>query len=369
MFSELVEKFERLKSYINDSEIQQKLHIIQSKIYELNEDLFKDRDKLKEIYEEQSKYEELFSLYIKVEKIIVTYQQNIDLMRQNKDFEELVQEENNLLTEELRKTIDKIENLLIPKLDNDDKPCFFEIKPGVGGIEACIFAEDLYKMYVQYLNKHNYQYTIYEIEYNLEGGINYVSFSVDDKSSFSKFRFESGIHRVQRIPITEASGRIHTSTAAVLVIPKLKKNDNIVIKPEDIRIDCFRSSGPGGQSVNTTDSAVRITHLPTNIVVSCQATKSQLQNREMAMEILYSRLMDLEYQKNKQMEQKLRNEIIKGNDRAFKIRTYNFNQSRVTDHRIDKSWFNIQEILNGDLSDILETVNKQIRLDQLKFSN
>jgi peptide chain release factor 1 len=245
-------------------------------------------------------------------------------------------------------------------LINDEKKAIFEIRPGVGGIEASLFAEELFRMYLNYIKAKSLSHEVYSITYNLEGGINEATFIVNEPESFGSFRFEGGVHRVQRVPKTEAMGRIHTSTVSVVVVPKFETTD-IEINPNEIRIDVYRSSGPGGQSVNTTDSAVRITHLPTGIIVTCQNGKSQHKNKEMAMSVLYSKLQDIEEEKREKEEKALRKQSVDTSDRSSKIRTYNFPQSRITDHRVNKSWFNINEVMEGYLDEIIPEVSLELR--------
>jgi peptide chain release factor 1 len=298
------------------------------------------------------------------------HNQILSILSNLKDTKELAQDEalkeqaDNeiaLLEENLANLYTKLELLLIEPLENDDKKALFEIRPGVGGVEAALFANDLLEMYQKYCLKNNLKIEIYSIDYNLEGGINEAVFLVDSENSYSTFRFESGVHRVQRVPKTETLGRIHTSTASVVVMPEIDLNTD-EISPNDLRIDVYRSSGPGGQSVNTTDSAVRITHIPTKITVTSQASKSQHKNKDVAMKILASRLYELEAEKISSQVNALRSESIMGGKRSSKIRTYNFPQGRITDHRIGKSWFNIEEVVyEGALENILETTNQIIR--------
>jgi len=274
---------------------------------------------------------------------------------------ELAQAEIESITLNLDELYTKLENLLVEPLKDDEKKALFEIRPGVGGVEAALFAEDLLGMYQKYCARNNIKIEIFSIDYNAEGGITGATFLADKTDCYGLFRFESGVHRVQRVPKTETLGRVHTSTASVVVMPKVDIN-SIEIKQSDLRIDVYRSSGPGGQSVNTTDSAVRITHLPTKITVTCQTSKSQHANKDMAMIVLASRLKEIEEEKVSSQLNNLRNESIMGGKRSSKIRTYNFPQGRITDHRIGKSWFNINEVVfEGFLEDILVTTNKVIR--------
>jgi peptide chain release factor 1 len=250
----------------------------------------------------------------------------------------------------------------VKPLENDDRKALMEFRPGVGGDEAAIFAEDLFNAYVKYSNIKGFKMEIVGIDYNQEGGISNATILVDDVGSYGIFRFEGGVHRVQRVPKTESAGRIHTSTASVVVMPKFEDVD-IQINANDLRIEVYRSSGPGGQSVNTTDSAVRITHIPTKLTVTCQNGKSQHKNKDMAMSVLYSRLQEIENEKKSSSEKEMRLQAIQGGDRSSKIRTYNFPQGRITDHRINKSWYIIDKFLAGEIDEIIETVNFEIRAE------
>jgi len=283
-------------------------------------------------------------------------------MLNDPDFAALAHDDLTKIEAEIDLLTKKIKEPTQKPLPNDDKKAIIEIRPGVGGVEASLFAEDLFRMYVRYCNIKGYKVENYSLEYNPEGGINEAVFMVNEDSSFGKFRFESGVHRVQRVPSTEALGRIHTSTASVVVMPKFEATD-VKIEAKDLRIDVYRSSGPGGQSVNTTDSAVRILHIPTKIIVTCQNGKSQHKNKEMAMSILMSKLYEIEHEKKASSEKELRSESIKGGDRSAKIRTYNFPQGRITDHRIGKSWFNIDTVISGEADEVITTVNSELRAD------
>ena len=290
---------------------------------------------------------------------IKSYEEGEKLLN-DPDFSTLATEQIEISTSKIDELMGQLIEITRKQLPNDEKKCIFEIRPGVGGIEAALFAEEVFRMYLNYLKNENIEVELYSLTYNPEGGINEGTFLVNDDYSFGKFRFEGGVHRVQRVPKTESMGRIHTSTISVSIVPKFDEK-SIDIDPNEIRIDVYRSSGPGGQSVNTTDSAVRITHLPTGIIVTCQNGKSQHKNKEMAMSVLYSKLKEIEDNKKLEEEQKLKKESVDTLDRSSKIRTYNFPQSRITDHRINESWFNINEIMQGDINEIINTTSTKLR--------
>lgn len=295
----------------------------------------------------------------RLENEVKSYQE-ASSMANDADLQELAAEQLKISEENISKLMGELSELNRKYLPNDEKKAIFEIRPGVGGVEASLFAEEMLKMYLNYIKAKNLSHEVYSITYNLEGGINEATFFIDEDNSFGTFRFEGGVHRVQRVPKTEAMGRIHTSTVSVVVIPKFDSAD-IEINPSEIRIDVYRSSGPGGQSVNTTDSAVRITHLPTGIIVTCQNGKSQHKNKEMALSVLYSKLQEIDEEKRSEEERKLRKQSVDTSDRSSKIRTYNFPQSRITDHRINKSWFNINEVMEGYLDEVISDVSLELR--------
>jgi peptide chain release factor 1 len=252
--------------------------------------------------------------------------------------------------------------LLIPKDEDDSKNTIIEIRAGTGGEEAALFAADLYRMYSRYAERQGWKTELMSMNDTGIGGIKEVSFSVQGNGVFGKLKFESGVHRVQRVPQTEASGRVHTSAATVAVLPEAEDVD-VHIDESELRIDVFRSSGPGGQSVNTTDSAVRVTHVPTGIVVSCQDEKSQHKNKAKALRILKARLLDnARMQQDKDRAQNRKSQIGSG-DRSERIRTYNFPQQRLTDHRIGLTLYKLNEILEGDLDEIIDSL---IEADNLR---
>jgi peptide chain release factor 1 len=257
----------------------------------------------------------------------------------------------------------ELQELLIPRDPHDDRDAIIEIRAGTGGDEAALFAADLYRMYQRYSERHGLRWEPMSLSDGTLGGIKEAIVAVRGPEAFGRLRRESGVHRVQRVPATETQGRIHTSAATVAVLPEAEEVD-IKIEPNDLKIDVFRSSGPGGQSVNTTDSAVRITHLPTGVVVSQQDQKSQLQNKLKAMEVLRARLLDRMIAEQEAARSRDRRAMVGTGDRSAKIRTYNFPQSRVTDHRINLSVHNLADVINGDLDALVEALRVASRQEQ-----
>lgn len=333
-------------------------------------DVIADFNRLNELAQERSDLTELVETFRRFQRVEQQIDENRQLMEEDSDPE--IQELAELELEQLEEEHDALEKqlklLLLPKDPNDDKNVIVEIRAGTGGQEAALFGGELYRMYERWAEEHSYKTELLSASESDMGGFKEVIFAVKGKGAYSRLKYESGVHRVQRVPVTESQGRIHTSAASVAVLPEVDDVD-IDIKDADIRIDIFRSSGPGGQSVNTTDSAVRITHLPTGIVISCQDEKSQLQNKIKAMRILRSRLYDLEEQRRMEEQGAARRQQIGSGDRSEKIRTYNFPQSRVTDHRINKTVYRLEAVMNGDLDEFIDELAATEQAELLQTVN
>lgn len=287
------------------------------------------------------------------------------MSQEDEDMRALAREEVQRLSERLPQLEQELKVLLLPRDPNDHKDVIIEIRAGAGGDEAALFAADLFRMYTRYTERQGWRYEIMEMNETGIGGYKEVVFLVKGDGAYSKLKFESGVHRVQRIPATEASGRIHTSTATVAVLPEAEDVD-VQIRPEDLKIDTYRASGAGGQYVNMTDSAVRITHIPTGLVVTCQDERSQLKNRAKAMQLLRTRLYDMELQRQQaQMAAERKGQVGTG-DRSERIRTYNYPQNRLTDHRIGFTLYKLDQVLDGDLYELIEALRMADQAEKLK---
>jgi peptide chain release factor 1 len=281
------------------------------------------------------------------------------------ELRELAREEIAALEQRRGALEQQIKVLLLPRDPNDEKNILLEIRAGTGGSEAALFAGDLFRMYMRFAERQGWKTEIMSLSEGAAGGVKEAIVLIEGKEVYSHLKYESGVHRVQRVPVTEASGRIHTSAATVAVLPEAEEID-IKIEEKDLRIDVMRAGGPGGQSVNTTDSAVRILHIPTNLIVICQDEKSQHKNKAKALRILRSRLLDLETAKAEAEERDARRAMVKSGDRSEKVRTYNFPQDRMTDHRIGLTRHNLPSVLDGDLADTIEALRAHFQAEALK---
>lgn len=331
-----------------------------------SDEVISDPDRLRELAREHSNLLPIVDVARKYAKACAFLKENRALVKESDDRElvEMAEDEIVELETEIDGLEERLKELLTPKDPMDDKDCIIEIRAGTGGEEASLFAGDLLRMYSYYLESRGWKSEMLSASPSEKGGFKEVIVAVHGAGAYGSLKYESGVHRVQRVPVTESSGRIHTSAATVAVLPEAEDID-IDLDPSDLKIDVFRSSGPGGQSVNTTDSAVRITHLPTNLVVSCQDEKSQLKNKNKALKVLKSRLLDLEIQKANEQRAAERKSQVGTGDRSAKIRTYNFPQSRVTDHRIGLTLHKLEAVLEGDLVEILEALSLAAKNDKL----
>ena len=348
----------------------ERLEVTLEKYQALEQELTKpevlsDIKKTREYSKEMSSLEDIVNCYKKYKKVLAGIEEAKEMVKDS-EIGEMAKEELKNLEEEKARLDQELEILLIPKDPNDDKNVVMEIRGAAGGDEANIFAGDLFRMYTRYAEKKGFSYQVYNSVEGTAGGFSQIELIIKGQNAYSILKYESGSHRVQRVPVTESNGRLQTSTATVLVMPEADEDIDIEINPNDLRIDIYRSSGCGGQGVNTTDSAVRITHLPTNTVVTCQNERSQIQNKEQAMKVLKTRLYELEQQKKLEEEGSQRRSKIGTGDRAEKIRTYNYPQNRVTDHRIGYTTKNFDRVMDGDLDDIINALIQEDQKRKLK---
>lgn len=325
---------------------------------ELNEpSVTADQDRYRMLMKEQSDLVPLVECYTAYKKCKETIDESIAMLEEESDSEmrEMLKEELSEAKNHVPELEQQLKLLLLPKDPNDDKNVIVEIRAGVGGDEAALFAADLYRMYVMYSERQGWRVETMNIEDIGIGGMKTVSFMINGQGAYSRLKYESGVHRVQRVPATESGGRIHTSTATVAIMPEVEDVE-VNIDMNDIKFDVFRASGNGGQCVNTTDSAVRLTHFPTGIVISCQDEKSQIKNKAKAMKVLRAKLYELEQEKQHNSEAELRRSQIGTGDRSEKIRTYNFPQGRVTDHRIKLTLYKIDQVIDGNLDELIDSL-------------
>jgi peptide chain release factor 1 len=324
----------------------------------------------------QSEWQRLMKEHAEITPVIAAFREFRTASNQYDDAKEILETENDeemreLAKMEIKETEIKVEELkerlrllLLPKDPNDDKNVIVEIRAGAGGDEAGLFAQELQRLYMRYAERKRWKVDMMSTSENAAGGIKEAIFMINGKGAYSRLKFESGIHRVQRVPATESQGRIHTSTATVAVLPEVEDVE-IEVRTQDLRVDVFRSSGNGGQSVNTTDSAVRITHMPSGIVVSCQDGKSQLANKEKAMQVLKAKLYEAELEKQQSEIAQDRKEQVGTGDRSGKIRTYNFPQGRITDHRIPLTLYKLMQFMDGEIDEMIDALVTMRQAEQM----
>ncbi len=345
---EIKEKYNKINEQLSDSEIVSN----QEKLIALS----KERSDLQEIVETYQEYREVINNIKGNEEIINS--------PEDKELAELAEVELEELKEQKTELEEKIKVLLIPKDPNDDKDVIVEVRAGTGGDEAGIFAADLFRMYIRFAELKGWKTEIIDLNESVMNGVKEVVFSINGSNVYGDLKFESGVHRVQRVPQTEASGRVHTSAASVVILPEVE-DVQIEIDQNDLRIDVYRSGGAGGQNVNKVETAIRITHIPTGIVVQCQDERSQLKNRQKAMKVLKARLYDVKMQEQTGDLAAQRKSMVKSGDRSDKIRTYNYPQNRVTDHRIGLTLYNLSNVIEGELFELVEKMQIADRTEKL----
>lgn len=350
------------------------LDIVEERYEQLNEmlsdpEVVNNPDNLRKYSKEQADLQKTVEVYREYKQVKEDVTEIDEMLQETKDEEEveMLKDEKQEFSQKIPELEEELKFLLIPKDPNDEKDVIVEIRAAAGGDEAAIFAGDLFRMYSRYAEAHSYKTDIVEATESDHGGYKEISFSVSGTGAYSKLKYENGAHRVQRVPATESGGRIHTSTATVAVLPEVEDVE-IEIRNEDIKIDTYRSSGAGGQHVNTTDSAVRITHLPTGVIAT-SSEKSQIQNREKAMKVLKARLFDMKLQEEQQKYAAQRKSAVGSGDRSERIRTYNYPQSRVTDHRIGLTLQKLEQVMEGKLDEIIDALTLAEQTDKLKELN
>lgn len=328
--------------------------------------LTSDPEKFRRLMKEQAELAPLVETYTQYKKTKKSIEENLELLEQERDEEmrELLKEDLAEAKKKMPELEKELKLLLLPKDPNDEKNVFVEIRAGAGGDEAALFAADLFRMYSRFAERNRWKSDLISVNESGIGGMKEVVFMISGQGAYSRLKYESGVHRVQRVPETESGGRIHTSTATVAIMPEAEDVD-VVIDMNDCKFDVFRASGNGGQCVNTTDSAVRLTHIPTGIVISCQDEKSQLKNKDKALKVLRAKLFELETAKKQDEQAKYRRSQIGTGDRSEKIRTYNFPQSRVTDHRIKLTLYKLDAIMDGDLFELIDSLTAADQAEKL----
>ena len=328
--------------------------------------LTSDPEKFRRLMKEQAELAPLVETYTQYKKTKKSIEENLELLEEERDEEmrELLKEDLAEAKKQMPELEKELKLLLLPKDPNDQKNVFVEIRAGAGGDEAALFAADLFRMYSRFAERNRWKSELISVNESGIGGMKEVVFMISGQGAYSRLKYESGVHRVQRVPETESGGRIHTSTATVAIMPEAEDVD-VVIDMNDCKFDVFRASGNGGQCVNTTDSAVRLTHIPTGIVISCQDEKSQLKNKDKALKVLRAKLFELETAKKQDEQAKYRRSQIGTGDRSEKIRTYNFPQSRVTDHRIKLTLYKLDAIMDGDLFELIDSLTAADQAEKL----
>ncbi|SKA86777.1 peptide chain release factor 1 [Paucidesulfovibrio gracilis DSM 16080] len=329
-------------------------------------DIFNDQERYRKVTKSHSELGEVVRVYREYKKISGDLADNKELLRdKDPDIREMAQAEIPDLEERLEELTEDLKVLLLPKDPLDEKNIILEIRAGTGGEEAALFAADLFRMYSRYAEEKRWKAELMEQHETGTGGLKEVIVNISGERVYSHLKYESGTHRVQRVPATESQGRIHTSAVTVAILPEAEEVD-MDIKPDEIRVDVYRSSGPGGQSVNTTDSAIRLTHLPTGLVVTCQDEKSQHKNKAKALKVLRSRLLQMEQEKAKAEQDANRRSQVGTGDRSERIRTYNFPQGRVSDHRINLTLYKLDQVMEGDLDDFVNALSAHYQAEALK---
>jgi peptide chain release factor 1 len=353
-------------------ELIDRLKKIKEKFEQINQQLsdpqfLNERAKIVSLSKERSELTDIVEVYDEYSKILNNIKENEDIISSNidKELTGFAEDELNELEEKKEKLEEEIKILLLPKDPDENKDVIFEIRAGTGGEEAGLFAGDLFRMYSRYAEVKGWRIELIDINETGLGGVKEVVFSISGNNIYGQLKFESGVHRVQRVPETEGSGRVHTSAASVAVLPEAE-DVQVDINPNDLKIDVYRSGGAGGQNVNKVETAIRITHLPSGIVVQCQDERSQLKNRQKAMKVLRARLYDAELKKHTDEISAKRKNMVGSGDRSDKIRTYNFPQNRVTDHRIGLTLYNLSNIMEGDLDELIEQLKLADRTEKLQ---
>jgi peptide chain release factor 1 len=329
-------------------------------------EILRNQAAYQKLAKEHSDLAPLIGKYRQLKALNEAIRQNTELLEDpDSEMRDLARTEMQQLREQAARVEEEIKVLLLPKDPNDEKNTLLEIRAGTGGEEAALFAADLFRLYSKFAEIMHWRVEVMSDHPTGMGGFKEIIVLIEGQGAYSKLKYESGVHRVQRVPSTEAQGRLHTSAVTVAVLPEAEEVD-VIIDPEEIRVDVFRSSGPGGQSVNTTDSAIRITHLPTGLVVSCQDEKSQHKNKAKALKILRARILDLKVKEQQDKIAENRKSQVGSGDRSERIRTYNFPQNRLTDHRIGLTLYHLDEIMEGKLSEVIEALNTHYQSEHLK---